>query len=177
MKGYAMQELKFNDHNFALVERDGRVWLTATDIATALGYSRSDQISRMFLRHEREFSSEMTAVVENTTLGHANLSSEMRIFSLRGAHLIGMFSRTANGEKFRRWVLDQLDEIDRHAAPNRSLMAAWFEAKAAVDAQDRFASMCGKGLCEQKKRKPPLMERLRGITEKLQPSLNFSNPA
>ena len=166
-----MQELKFNEHNFALVERDGRNWLTATDIAKALGYSRSDQISRIYLRHEREFSKEMTAVVENTTLGHANLTTEMRIFSLRGAHLIGMFSRTANGQAFRAWVLDQLDEIDRQAAPNRSLMAAWFKAKAAVDAQDKFASLCGKGLSDHKQIKPPLKKALDQISDPIQPSL------
>ena len=172
-----MQELKFNDHKFTRIERGGRVWLTATDIASALGYSRSDQVSRIFLRHEREFSKEMTAVVENTTLGHINLSTEMRIFSLRGAHLIGMFSRTNKGEQFRARVLDQLDELDRQAVPNHSLMAEWFAAKAAVDAQDKFASMCGKGLCEQKKRKPPLMDRLTQITQKMQPSLSFTSPA
>ena len=166
-----MQELKFNEHNFLIVERNGRNWLTATDIAKALGYSRSDQISRIYLRHEREFSTEMTAVVENTTLGHINLSSEMRIFSLRGAHLIGMFSRTAKGQAFRAWVLDQLDEIDRQAAPNRSLMAAWFEAKAAVDAQDKFASLCGKGLSEHKQKKPPLKRALDQISDQIQPSL------
>lgn len=177
MKGIAMHELKFNDHNFALIERDGKTWLTATDIATALGYKRSDQVSRIFERHEREFTTSMTAVVETVSLGNANLINEARVFSLRGAHLIGMFSRTSKGEEFRRWVLDQLDSMEAQAVPQRSLMVEWFEAKAAVDAQDRFASMCGKGLCEQKKRKPPLMDRLRSIAEKLQPSLNFNSPA
>lgn len=166
-----MQELKFNDHQFSIIERDGKTWLTATDIALALGYSRSDQVSRMYLRHEREFTDSMTAVVENTTLGHINLSSEMRVFSLRGAHLIGMFSRTAKGEEFRRWVLDELDALEAQAVPQRSLMAAWFDAKAAVDSQDRFASMCGKGLSEHKALKPPLLEIVKRIAEKIQPSL------
>lgn len=35
---------------------------------------------------------------------------EHRIFSLRGAHLIAMFSRTALAKEFRRWVLDVLDK-------------------------------------------------------------------
>lgn len=169
-----MQELKFNDHNFALIERDGKTWLTAADIATALGYKRSDQVSRIFERHEREFSPSMTDIVETVSLGNANLINDVRVFSLRGAHLVGMFARTAKGEEFRRWVLDQLDTIERAAIPKRSLMAEWFEAKAAVDAQDRFASMCGKGLCEQKTRKPPLVERLAKVSEKLQPSLCFN---
>jgi hypothetical protein len=97
----------------------------------------------------------------------------MRVFSLRGAHLIGMFSRTAKGEEFRRWVLDQLDALEAQAVPKRSLMVEWFEAKAAVDNQDRFASVCGKGLNEHKRIKPPLMARLNLVSEKLQPSLSF----
>jgi prophage antirepressor-like protein len=169
-----MQELKFNDHRFELVEISGKTWLTAADIATALGYSRSDQVSRIFLRHEREFSQSMTMIFRNTTLGFGVPPSDVRLFSLRGAHLVGMFSRTSKGMDFRRWVLDQLEMIERQAAPNRSLMAKWFEAKAAVDSQDRFASMCGKGLSEHKARKPPLYYRLMQISEKLQPSLNFT---
>ncbi len=35
---------------------------------------------------------------------------EHPIFSLRGAHLIAMFSRTAVAIEFRRWVLDVLDK-------------------------------------------------------------------
>nr|WP_315249321.1 BRO family protein [uncultured Duganella sp.] len=166
-----MQNLKFNEHNFALVERDGRTWLTAADIAVALGYKRSDQVSRIFDRHEREFSASMTMVFQTVSLGRGLPPSEIRLFSLRGAHLIGMFSRTANGQAFRAWVLDQLDEIDRQAVPNRSLMAAWFEAKAAVDAQDKFASLCGKGLSEHKQKKPPLKEKLNQISNQIQPSL------
>ena len=156
------------------MEHDGKTWLTAADIATALGYSRSDQVSRIFLRHEREFSHSMTLLFRNTTLGYGMPPSDTRLFSLRGAHLIGMFSRTNKGEEFRKWVLDQLDVIEAQAIPQRSLMVEWFAAKAAVDAQDKFASMCGKGLCEQKTRKPPLLRRLMQISEKLQPSLCFN---
>jgi len=166
-----MQELKFNEHNFALVERDGRTWLTAADIAIALGYKRSDQVSRIFDRHEREFSASMTMVFQTVSLGKGLPPSDIRLFSLRGAHLIGMFSRTSNGQAFRAWVLDQLDQLDREVAPNRSLMAAWFKAKAAVDAQDKFASLCGKGLSDHKQIKPPLKKALDQISDQIQPSL------
>lgn len=33
-----------------------------------------------------------------------------RIFSLRGAHLLAMFSRTNKAKEFRKWVLDVLDK-------------------------------------------------------------------
>jgi len=166
-----MQELKFNDHTFKLVESDGKTWLSAADIATALGYSRTDQVSRIFLRHQREFSPSMTLIFRNTTLGFGVQPSDTRLFSLRGAHLVGMFARTNKGVEFRAWVLDQLEELERQAAPARSLMAAWFKAKAAVDAQDKFASMCGKGLSEHKRAKPPLEKALEQISTQIQPSL------
>ena len=35
----------------------------------------------------------------------------MRIFSLRGAHLIGMFSHTKIAKDFRKWVLDVLEQV------------------------------------------------------------------
>lgn len=166
-----MKELMFNDHQFNLIERDGKTWLTATDIATALGYSRSDKVTQLYKRHAREFTASMTACVETLSLGHANLKTEVRVFSLRGAHLVAMFARTAMGEKFRKWVLDQLDAADAQAIPQRSLMVEWFKAKAAVDDQTRFASMCGKGLSEHKQRQPPLVTRLTAISEQIQPSL------
>lgn len=168
-----MQELVFNDHHFALVTLDGKVWLSAADIAIALGYSRGDKISRVYDRHEREFTSSMTMIHQTPSLGHGAPPSYVRLFSLRGAHLLGMFSRTAKGEEFRRWVLDVLDTREAQAIPQRSLMVEWFEAKAAVDNQDRFASVCGKGLNEHKKVKPPLMARLMRVSDKLQPSLCF----
>ncbi|MDR5615566.1 MAG: hypothetical protein RAM38_15530, partial [Arsenophonus sp.] len=34
----------------------------------------------------------------------------VRIFSLRGAHLIAMFARTHIAKEFRKWVLDILDK-------------------------------------------------------------------
>lgn len=166
-----MNELTFEGRKMRVIERNGQAWLTATDIAAALGYSRSDKVSRIYQIHSAEFRASMTELVETPVSGFSGITAEARLFSLRGAHLIGMFARTKKGVEFRAWVLDQLEA---QVVPDRSLMAAWFEAKAAVDAQDRFASLCGKGLCEQKTRKPPLMNRLMQISEKLQPSLSFN---
>ncbi len=40
---------------------------------------------------------------------------KVRIFSLRGAHLIAMFARTPVAKEFRRWVLDILDREVAHS--------------------------------------------------------------
>jgi len=165
-----MKELMFQNQTIRLIEKDGKRWASAADIARALGYSRADKVTRIYDRHKVEFSASMTQIVETPTLGASgNLVTHTRVFSLRGAHLIAMFARTAKAQEFRRWVLDIIDQ--HQTAP--SLVQEWYEAKAALDAQDRFASLCGRGLSEHRRRKPPLMQRLEKIAERLQPSLQF----
>ncbi|KQQ40467.1 hypothetical protein ASF61_06860 [Duganella sp. Leaf126] len=163
-----MNELIFDGRKLRVIERNGQAWLTAVDIAAALGYSRSDKVSRIYQLHANEFRTSMTDLIETPVSGFSGITAEVRIFSLRGAHLIGMFARTKKGAEFRAWVLDQLEA---QCAPGKSLMFAWFDAKAAVDAQDKFASMCGKGLSEHRKRKPPLAEKLKALSDQIQPSL------
>lgn len=163
-----MDELIFDGRKLRVIERNGQTWLTATDIAAALGYSRSDKVSRIYQLHCAEFRPSMADLIVTPVSGFSGITAEARIFSLRGAHLIGMMARTKKGAEFRAWVLDQLEA---EAPPSRSLMFAWFEAKAAVDAQDKFASLCGKGLSDHKRRRPPLEERLNQISHQIQPSL------
>ncbi|MFW8567071.1 BRO family protein [Orrella sp. 11846] len=166
-----MKELMFRDRTFRLIEQDGKQWASAADIARALGYSRSDKVNQIFERHEAEFSASMTCITMVQDLdpqtGVPGQFRTARVFSLRGAHLIAMFSRTKKAQEFRRWVLDI---IERHQA-EPSLIQEWFDAKAALDAQDRFASLCGRGLNEHKYRKPPLRKRVAALAKQLQPSL------
>lgn len=56
--------LNFEGTAFNVLDHHGKVWLRAADIAEALGYSHSDKISRIYRRHAREFTPDMTAVVE-----------------------------------------------------------------------------------------------------------------
>ncbi|RSE60404.1 hypothetical protein EGT81_12805 [Alcaligenes faecalis] len=166
-----MKELMFQNQTIRLIDKDGKKWASAADIARTLGYARADKVTRIYDRHKAEFSASMTQIVETPTLGvSGNLVTQTRVFSLRGAHLIGMFSRTSKAQEFRRWVLDILEG---HQAA-QSLIQEWFEAKAALDAQDRFASLCGRGLSEHKRRKPPLVTRVNQISEQMQPSLQLN---
>ena len=48
----------------------------------------------------------MTALIDIQTAGGMQ---KVRVFSLRGTHLIAMFSHTKVAKDFRRWVLDILD--------------------------------------------------------------------
>lgn len=104
--------LSFNDVNFSPVKRDQQIWLTSSELANALGYARSDSVSRIYERKADEFTKNMTQVVdiaETVNLTVSNLKRKVRIFSLRGCHLIAMFARTAIAADFRKWVLDILD--------------------------------------------------------------------
>lgn len=133
--------LTFHATTFHPVARDGQQWLPAAEIAAALGYSREDKISRLYDRHAAEFSDRMTALVETPISGASgNLRATVRIFSLRGAHLLGMFARTARAAEFRRWVLDILDAqtaTDRPGTTSPSLPApAAFDLRAAMRADN-----------------------------------------
>lgn len=113
--------LSFNEVNFSPVEQNGQIWLTATELASALGYSKSDAVGQVYERNKDEFNSSMTTTItvkSNDSIETLNLSvskksknltKTIRIFSLRGAHLIAMFSKTAIAKQFRKWVLDVLD--------------------------------------------------------------------
>jgi prophage antirepressor-like protein len=163
-----MREIVFDGNALELVEHNGKLWLRSADIARALGYSRTNKIGQIYWRHAAEFTPSMTTETRCLSLGHGNPPIETRLFSLRGAHLLGMFSRTAVGVKFRRWVLDQLEELEQQNPPSRSLIAEWYEAKAALNSQEKFASFCGKGLSQHKKLRRPLISRIEQLTEKIQ---------
>ena len=109
----------FNFHGVTLnpVENVTGVWLTSADIAKALGYKSTKSISNLFAQYEDEFYQEMTMVIESVTNGINGSTRRMkvRVFSLRGAHLIAMFARTPVAKEFRRWVLDILDREVGHS--------------------------------------------------------------
>lgn len=105
-------ELTFQNMRFAYMEMAGQIWLTAAEVGQALGYSDDKAIHRLYRKHADEFTVNMTGVVKVTTPGGLQ---ESRVFSLRGAHLIGMFARTTVAKEFRRWVLDVLDREVAHS--------------------------------------------------------------
>lgn len=112
MKSIANNQLQFHNTNFAYMEMAGQKWLTAAEVGQALEYADDKAIHRIFNRHADEFTQQMTGVVKVTTPGGMQ---DMRVFSLRGAHLIGMFARTPKAKEFRRWVLDILDREVAHS--------------------------------------------------------------
>jgi hypothetical protein len=100
--------LTFEDTVLDVIDRGGKAWLRAPQIEGALGYEKKDAISQIYSRNADEFSDDMTAIIRLQTAGGVQ---DVRIFSLRGAHLLGMLARTERAKAFRRWVLDILDRI------------------------------------------------------------------
>jgi len=106
-----MNSISFHNTHFTIIPHNGQPWLTAPQIAQALGYAREDAVSRIYSRNADKFTPYMTTTVNLTVVRKTGaVPMDVRIFSLRGAHLIAMFSRTALAKEFRRWVLDVLDK-------------------------------------------------------------------
>lgn len=113
--------LKFHSVSMPIIRRDGEVWVRGAQIAPALGYKNGEKaIKDIYIRNTAEFTDRMTALVKLPTPGG---EQEVRIFSLRGAHLLGMFARTARAAEFRRWVLDVLEQSPQ-AAPKPAALPA-----------------------------------------------------
>lgn len=106
--------LSFNQVNLIPVEiKDSQIWLSSSDLAKALGYKQSRAVTKIYNSNADEFTKNMTRIIEVPNLGtsaeNKGLRVKTRIFSLRGCHLIAMFSRTKVAKDFRKWVLDILD--------------------------------------------------------------------
>lgn len=109
----------YNFHGVDLVPapvNDG-IWLTSSDIAKALGYASPKSVSNIYSRNSDEFTSSMSRVIKMMTNGINNDLREksVRVFSLRGCHLIAMFATTKVAKDFRKWVLDILDREVEHS--------------------------------------------------------------
>lgn len=128
--------LTFNTTRFQLIDRDGTVWVRAAQVGEALGYKNpANSIYRVYQRNATEFNDSMTMVLPvadlecqlDTPDPHLECQiegpdtpldpqiegpgqvREVRLFSHRGAHLLGMLARTKVAAEFRQWVLDVLE--------------------------------------------------------------------
>lgn len=114
--------LSFNEVNFSPVQHNNQIWLTASELAKALGYAKSDAVTQIYERNKDEFNASMALTLNMSAKGNIetlnmsvskkerNLMRNVRVFSLRGCHLITFFARTSVAKQFRKWVLDILDK-------------------------------------------------------------------
>ena len=149
------QSLCFNDFTFSPVTRENQPWFRSSELARALGYSDDRKVSRLYDRNSDEFTPEMTQLIEIVDVPEmgttGNLLTKVRIFSLRGCHLLAMFARTPVAKAFRRWVLDVIEQygdrvpVAEPVTVNDELISAAerAELKLIVDAIKRKAPESG----------------------------------
>ncbi|KAB0586176.1 hypothetical protein [Comamonas kerstersii] len=171
-----MSKLTFNGFEFNVIQHSGQPYLTLQDVARVLyakGGDQSDapfdngvrQMNTLYRRHADEFRSDMTALVKMQTAGGMQ---EVRIFSLRGCHLLGMFARTAVAKEFRVWALDVLDEhLNTGKGWQQEFNKAWLE----YTSEKAMASLCGRGLNQWRLRKSPLEQRVEHLASQAQVAL------
>lgn len=108
-----LKPLAFHNVQFDVVDRQGQPWLRLFQIGSALGYADPSMLVRVYQRNADEFTDAMTALVKipdlHFQIGSAGQMREVRIFSLRGCHLLAMLARTDVAKEFRKWVLDLID--------------------------------------------------------------------
>ena len=104
--------LSFNDVTFNPVsQNDGQIWLTSTELAKALGYAETDSLLKIYNRNKDEFTGNMTTTVKMGVVRKTGkVTMSVRLFSLRGCHLLATFAKTEVAKQFRKWVLDLLDK-------------------------------------------------------------------
>lgn len=111
-------QLVFNNIPLSIINLNNQIWFTSSELARALNYSDQSSVNRIYSRYQYEFTNKMTSSVKLTDQNQQ--MREVRIFSLRGAHLIAMFSRTEIAREFRKWVLDILDKEVEKPTPQSS---------------------------------------------------------
>ncbi|WMV71671.1 BRO-N domain-containing protein [Xenorhabdus griffiniae] len=103
--------LTFKEHEIVPFDnKDGKIWFTGEHLAELLGYKDSKKVANLYSRHKDEFTESMSTIAKVRTseesIGYEHLMSDIRLYSLRGAYLIGMFSRTKVAKELRIWLLD-----------------------------------------------------------------------
>ena len=98
-----MSNLAFRAVTFDAQTINNTTYITSVQLSEALDYLRPEAVTKIYNRNKDEFSPEMSLA----QFGQAG--DNVRLFSLRGAHLVAMFSRTPIAKEFRKWVLDVLD--------------------------------------------------------------------
>lgn len=101
-----MNELTFKSHTLTPIFINNVPYLGVGQIDLALQYPKHTTCRKIYERHADEFTPDMSFL---TTVDTAGGKQQVRVFSLRGCHLLAMFSKTPVAKEFRRWVLDLIE--------------------------------------------------------------------
>ena len=138
------KQLTFKNQTLKLISHNGRDWIRGLEICTTLGYKDPEAAAkRLYHEHKDEFTPTMTQVMRVRTNGGEQL---VRVFCLRGAHLLAMFARTPIAKDFRKWVLDVLEAHTASPQPQLALPSpdADYWRKQAYSTRDCYEAMLGR---------------------------------
>ena len=99
--------IKFQNNELEVIDINGTPYLRGNQIGSALNLSFPQKaVQKIYRKHRKEFTDDMMLSVEVMTSGGKQLTN---VFSVRGAMLIAMLSKSDKAAAFRRDVLDVLE--------------------------------------------------------------------
>lgn len=111
--GQAPQTFAFGHHALRVIMRDGEPWFVASDVAKALGYTKTDHLLRMLDLDEKG------ALIVGTLGG----PQEMAVINESGLNAAIFSSRKPEARAYRKWVtsevLPSIRKTGRYAAPTK----------------------------------------------------------
>ncbi|MBG2877305.1 hypothetical protein I4902_16300 [Proteus alimentorum] len=113
------KSLVFKGHKITPFDKgDGKIWFTNKQLSELLGYKDESSVTRIFNRNKDEFTYGMSQTVNLTVSSKNNeiQNKRVRIFSVRGAHLVGILSKTEIAKALRRWLLDLAEKESKPQA-------------------------------------------------------------
>lgn len=113
------KSLVFKGHKITPFDKgDGKIWFTNKQLSELLGYKDESSVTRIFNRNKDEFTDGMSQTVNLTVSSKNNeiQNKRVRIFSVRGAHLVGILSKTDIAKALRRWLLDLAEKESKPQA-------------------------------------------------------------
>ncbi len=99
--------IKFQNNELEVIDINGTPYLRGNQIGSALNLSFPQKaVQKIYRKHRKEFTDDMMLSVEVMTNGGKQLTN---VFSVRGAMLIAMLSKSDKAAAFRQDVLDVLE--------------------------------------------------------------------
>jgi len=102
--------VKFGLDPDKIIQEDGRYWMTAEEIGTALGYSNPGRAIRKLIdRHVDE----LEPYKGGTTLDTVGGPQKKVVFNTDGMWLLAILAKTHKAKKFRRFIVNMLKALER----------------------------------------------------------------
>lgn len=116
--GSLARSFAFDGKSLVFWERDGEHYVTAKEIADALGYADASKVTTLYSRRKSEFreSESCTLKVRDQRNGADPRAKLVRVFSARGAMRVAILAETEKAAAFRDFCLDVMDKLRTGAA-------------------------------------------------------------